>query len=95
VAGLLASCAAIFTNLFAGSALPCAPGNDQWVYCVALVVLGSLALGAIWSFLAPESEDVISLLPSSRPPSQMKPDETVAGQPHVRVTSPPVQQSRL
>lgn len=91
VAGLLASCAAIFTIFFAGSPLPDALGNDQWVYFVALVVLGSLALGAIWAFLAPEPEDVIGLLAHQ----QARPDEALPGQPLVRVSPPASRQPPL
>ncbi len=91
VAGLLASCAAIFTIFFAGSPLPEALGNDQWVYFVGLVVLGSLAFGAIWAFLAPEPEDVIGLLALEQP----RLDQAGSEQRLVRVTPPPPQQSHL
>jgi amino acid transporter len=92
VAGLLASCAAIFTIFFAGSPLPDTLGNDQWVYFVALVVLGSLALGAIWSFLAPEPEDVIGLLALQQPKASMPPPERP---PMQKVAPPPARQSPL
>lgn len=91
VAGLLASCASIFIIFFAGSPLPDALGNDQWVYFVALVVLFSLALGAIWAFLAPEPEDVMGLLALQ----QSQPAEAASAPPLVRVTPPATRHSPL
>lgn len=60
--GCFAGGFAIYSTFFAGSPLPQALSNSDWVYWVLLVVLGSLAIGAVYSFLVPESEDLVALL---------------------------------
>ena len=59
--GIFSSAVAIYSTFFAGSPVPQALGNGDWDYDVLLVVLGSLALGAAYSFLVPEAEDLIAL----------------------------------
>ena len=62
VLGCLAAGFAIYSTFFAGSPLPQALNNADWVYWVLLVVLGSLAIGALYSFLVPEAEDLVALI---------------------------------
>lgn len=59
--GIFSSAVAIYSTFFAGSPVPQALGNGDWDYDVLLVVLGSLAVGAAYSFLVPEAEDLIAL----------------------------------
>jgi len=59
--GIVAVSISIYTIFFAGSPIPPLISNGEWVYYVALVVLASLALGAVLSFLAPEAEDTLDL----------------------------------
>jgi amino acid transporter len=61
---------AIYSTFFAGSPLPQALSNADWVYWVLLVVLGSLAIGAVYSFLVPESEDLVALLAPKKSPTR-------------------------
>src|SRR5262249_7304751 len=61
VAGVGAAGIAIYFTLFAGSPLPQTLDNQNWFYWVLLVTLGSLAIGATYSFLVPESEDLVVL----------------------------------
>jgi amino acid transporter len=42
--------------------------SNDWFFWVALLVLGSLAVGAVYSFLAPEPADIWSLLARSNQP---------------------------
>ncbi len=62
VAGCVAAGFAIYSTFFAGSPLPQTLNNADWVYWVLLVVLGSLAVGALYSFLVPEAEDLVALI---------------------------------
>jgi amino acid transporter len=55
--GAGSSILAIILIFIAGSPLPGELSNEQWFYWVALVVLGSLALGALLAFMMPEAED--------------------------------------
>ncbi|QBD76569.1 APC family permease [Ktedonosporobacter rubrisoli] len=64
--GILASCVAIYSTFFVGSPVPNVLGNEDWVFWVLLTVLVSLVIGAIYSFLAPEAEDLIALLHSNK-----------------------------
>ncbi len=66
IAGCAAASFAIYSTFFAGSPLPQALNNGDWVYWVLLVVLGSLAVGALYSFLVPEAEDLVALIYSSQ-----------------------------
>ncbi len=59
--GIFSSVVAIYSTFFAGSPVPQALGNGDWDYYVLLVVLGSLAVGAAYSFLVPEVEDLVAL----------------------------------
>ncbi|HEY7350501.1 MAG TPA: APC family permease [Ktedonobacterales bacterium] len=61
ILGMVSAGISIFTIFYAGSPIPFLLDNSQWIYYVALVVLGSLALGAVLSFLAPEAEDTVEL----------------------------------
>lgn len=62
LAGIVACCISIYTIFFGGSPLPDQVSNADWVYYVGLVVVASLAIGAVISHLAPEAEDTIDLL---------------------------------
>jgi len=64
--GICASGIAIYFTFFAGSPLPQLLDNQNWLYWVLLVTLGSLALGATYSFLVPESEDLVALIQTHR-----------------------------
>ena len=59
--GIFSSAVAIYSTFFAGSPVPQALGNGDWDYDVLLVVLGSLAVGAAYSFLVPEVEDLVAI----------------------------------
>jgi len=59
--GIFSSVVAIYSTFFAGSPVPQALGNGDWDYYVLLMVLGSLAVGAAYSFLVPEVEDLAAL----------------------------------
>lgn len=61
VAGIVASGIAIYFTFFAGSPMPELLDNQDWLYWVLMVTLGSLAIGATYSFLVPESEDLVAL----------------------------------
>ncbi|HEX7737520.1 MAG TPA: APC family permease [Ktedonobacteraceae bacterium] len=61
LSGIGAAGIAIYFTLFAGSPLPQILDNQNWFYWVLLVTLGSLAIGATYSFLVPESEDLVAL----------------------------------
>ncbi|GAC1620684.1 MAG: hypothetical protein NVS4B11_13050 [Ktedonobacteraceae bacterium] len=65
--GIFSSAVAIYSTFFAGSPVPQALGNGDWDYYVLLVVLGSLAVGAAYSFLVPEVEDLMALANIERP----------------------------
>lgn len=65
--GMCASAIAIYFTLFAGSPMPQLLDNQNWLYWVLLVTLGSLAIGATYSFLVPESEDLVALIQARRP----------------------------
>lgn len=65
--GIFSSAVAIYSTFFAGSPVPQTLGNADWDYYVLLVVLGSLAVGAVYSFLVPELEDLIALARVKRP----------------------------
>ena len=62
IAGIIACVISIYTIFFGGSPLPGQLSNADWVYYVGLVVIASLAIGAVISHLAPEAEDTIDLL---------------------------------
>jgi len=64
--GIFSSVVAIYSTFFAGSPVPQALGNGDWDYYVLLVVLGSLAVGAAYSFLVPEVEDLVALSRTQR-----------------------------
>jgi amino acid transporter len=64
--GICASAIAIYFTFFAGSPLPQLLDNQNWLFWVLLVTLGSLALGATYSFLVPESEDLVALIQAHR-----------------------------
>lgn len=61
LAGIGAAGTAIYFTFFAGSPLPQLLNNQNWFYWVLLVTLGSLAIGATYSFLVPEAEDLAAL----------------------------------
>lgn len=100
VLGCLAAGFAIYSTFFAGSPLPQALNNADWVYWVLLVVLGSLAIGALYSFLVPEAEDLVALIyrepgvdktersETKDPIAREEPyDHTIAGIPSSRTAS--------
>ncbi|MBO0777885.1 MAG: APC family permease [Ktedonobacteraceae bacterium] len=60
--GVVSALIAIYFTFFAGSPLPDVLNNTDWVFWVLLVVLASLAVGALYSFLVPEVEDLVFLL---------------------------------
>jgi glutamate:GABA antiporter len=62
ILGIVATLTSIVTIFYAGSPLPFLLSTSEWVYFVALVVLASLALGAVLSFLVPEAEDAVDLV---------------------------------
>ncbi len=64
--GIGSSSVAIYSTFFAGSPVPQALNNSDWVYYVLLVVLGSLAVGAAYSFLVPEAEDLLALISAQK-----------------------------
>lgn len=74
LAGIITSSIAIYFTFFAGSPLPQLLDNQNWFYWVLLVTLGSLALGATYSFLVPEAEDLVALaaLAKARTPATRK-----------------------
>jgi len=59
--GIASSIVAIYSTFFAGSPIPQLLSNADWVYYMLLVVLSSLAVGAAYSFLVPEAEDLVAL----------------------------------
>lgn len=68
VIGLVATVACIWL-VFTGPWIPFLLSTSDWFFWVALLVLGSLAIGAVYSFLAPEPADIWSLIArSNRPP---------------------------
>jgi amino acid transporter len=60
--GILCSCIAIYLTLFGGSPIPQLLNNADWIYWMLVVVLSSLSIGAAYSFLVPETEDLVSLI---------------------------------
>ena len=76
VAGIVAAGIAIYFTFFAGSPLPQLLDNQNWFYWVLLVTLGSLAIGATYSFLVPEAEDLAALTRASAP-AKKKSDRNV------------------
>jgi amino acid transporter len=60
--GIGASCIAIAGTLFGGSPVPQVLDTADWEYWMFVVVLASLAIGATYSFLVPEREDLVALL---------------------------------
>jgi glutamate:GABA antiporter len=72
ILGMASSCVAIYSTFFAGSPLPTVLSNSDWVYWVLLVALGSLAVGAVYSFLVPEAEDLVALLARNRSEQQKR-----------------------
>ncbi|GAC1354976.1 MAG: hypothetical protein NVS4B11_24920 [Ktedonobacteraceae bacterium] len=59
--GIVCSLIAIYSTLFAGSPIPQLLSNADWIYWMLLVVFSSLAVGAAYSFLVPEAEDLVAL----------------------------------
>jgi len=64
--GICSSVIAIYSTLFAGSPIPQLLSNADWVYYMLLVVLSSLAVGAAYSFLVPEAEDLLALISAKK-----------------------------
>jgi amino acid transporter len=62
VVGIIASLVAIYSVFFAGSPVPDTLNNQEWGFWVLLIVLGSMAIGAVYSYLVPEAEDLAALL---------------------------------
>jgi glutamate:GABA antiporter len=62
ILGIVSSSIAIYSTFFAGSPIPQTLNNADWVYYLLLVVLSSLAVGAAYSFLVPEAEDLVALI---------------------------------
>ncbi|MEO6890591.1 MAG: APC family permease [Ktedonobacteraceae bacterium] len=75
--GMGASGIAIFFTFFAGSPVPQVLANGDWDYYVLLVVLGSLALGAAYSFLVPEAEDLVAIANTRKAASPRQPSGSV------------------
>lgn len=69
--GIISAGIAIAGTLFAGSPLPQVLSTPNWTYWILVVVLGSLAVGATHSFLAPEAQDVVALLAKARNQTRM------------------------
>ncbi|WP_052887984.1 APC family permease [Thermogemmatispora carboxidivorans] len=63
VLGIILTGVAIGCTFFAGSPVPEVLNNEDWGFWVLLFVLASLTVGAIYSFLVPEAEDLAALLP--------------------------------
>ncbi|MBX5456944.1 MAG: APC family permease [Thermogemmatispora sp.] len=63
VLGIALTGVAIGCTFFAGSPVPAVLNNEDWGFWVLLFVLASLTVGAIYSFLVPEAEDLAALLP--------------------------------
>ncbi|WP_069801359.1 APC family permease [Thermogemmatispora onikobensis] len=63
VLGIALTGVAIGCTFFAGSPVPEVLSNEDWGFWVLLFVLASLTVGAIYSFLVPEAEDLAALLP--------------------------------
>ncbi|EFH85710.1 APC family permease [Ktedonobacter racemifer] len=66
IAGIGASLVAIWSAFFAGSPVPTTLNSQEWGFWVLLIVLTSMALGALYSYMMPESEDLASLLSTQR-----------------------------
>jgi glutamate:GABA antiporter len=66
VLGIASSGIAIYSTFFAGSPIPQVLNNADWVYYLLLVVLSSLAVGAAYSFLVPETEDLVALISAQK-----------------------------
>jgi glutamate:GABA antiporter len=64
--GLIVSCVAIYGTFFGGSPVPEVVNNQDWIFWVLLVVLASLTIGATYSFLVPEAEDLVMLIKRSK-----------------------------
>ncbi len=67
IVGSGAAAIAMYGVLFGGSPLPSMLNDEDWTYWVLLIVLSALALGAAYSFLAPEAEDLVALLNETSP----------------------------
>jgi glutamate:GABA antiporter len=78
LAGIIAAGIAIYFTFFAGSPLPQLLDNQNWFYWVLLVTLASLAIGATYSFLVPEAEDLAAMLAST---TSLKQNAQVQGLP--------------
>ncbi|MFL5627437.1 MAG: APC family permease [Ktedonobacteraceae bacterium] len=59
--GIVSAGSAIYSTFFVGSPVPQILTTGDWDYWVLLVVLASLAVGAAYSFLVPEVEDLMAL----------------------------------
>ncbi|WP_376794969.1 APC family permease [Thermogemmatispora sp.] len=78
--GIILTGVAIGCTFFAGSPVPEVLNNEDWGFWVLLFVLASLTVGAIYSFLVPEAEDLAALLPSvSETPTLPLPASRPAG----------------
>jgi glutamate:GABA antiporter len=78
LAGIGAAGVAIYFTFFAGSPLPALLNNQNWFYWVLLVTLASLAIGATYSYLVPEAEDIAALLRSTPPTKRKTPTQGLA-----------------
>jgi amino acid transporter len=66
VCGIAVASFAIYATFFFGSPLPDVLNNADWIFWVLLFVLASLTIGAIYSFLVPEAEDLVALVHTRR-----------------------------
>jgi amino acid transporter len=62
--GIVVACVSIYSTFFVGSPVPDVLNNQDWVFWVLLIVLASLTIGAVYSFLVPEAEDLAELTQS-------------------------------
>jgi amino acid transporter len=64
--GTIVSAVAIYGTFFGGSPVPDVINNQDWIFWVLLSVLASLTIGAAYSFLVPEAEDLVMLIKRSK-----------------------------
>jgi amino acid transporter len=83
VLGIALAGVAIGCTFFAGSPVPAVLNNEDWGFWVLLFVLASLTVGAIYSFLVPEAEDLAALLP----PDSQAPLSPIGASPAVQKVS--------
>lgn len=72
IVGIAAALVAIYSVFFAGSPVPDTLTNQEWGFWVLLIVLGSMAIGAVYSYLVPEAEDLAALLRTSKSPKPVQ-----------------------